>query len=68
MSELIDRRLCLDALEMAVKARRSAPCLIHHSDRGSQYASNDYRSALDEHGMICNMSRMGGLLGQRRRR
>lgn len=43
MSETIDRNLCLNALTMAVVARRPGPGLVHHSDRGSQYASADYR-------------------------
>ena len=57
MSERIDRQLCLDALAMAVKARRPAPGLVHHSDRGSQYASTEYRKALENNEMICSMSR-----------
>jgi transposase InsO family protein len=59
MSEHIDTKLCLDALHLAVQARRPSPGLIHHSDRGSQYASHDYRRALDCHGMLCSMSRKG---------
>ena len=59
MSERIDRQLCLDALAMAVAARQPAPGLVHHSDRGSQYASADYREAMAQHGMICSMSRKG---------
>lgn len=59
MSERIDRRLCLDALEMAVKARKPPRGLVHHSDRGSQYASTEYRRALRAHGMTCSMSRRG---------
>jgi len=57
MSDRIDRKLCLDALSMAVEARRPAPGLVHHSDRGSQYASNEYRRALQDHEMVCSMSR-----------
>ncbi|MBM4377471.1 MAG: IS3 family transposase, partial [Deltaproteobacteria bacterium] len=57
MSARIDRQLCLDALQMAVMARKPAPGLVHHSDRGSQYASNEYRRALEEHEMVCSMSR-----------
>ena len=57
MSEHIDRKLCLDALSMAVDARRPAQGLIHHSDRGSQYASSEYRRALKDHKMVCSMSR-----------
>ena len=59
MSSTIDRKLCLDALAMAVAARRPPPGLIHHSDRGSQYASGDYRRALDVNKMLCSMSRKG---------
>lgn len=59
MSERIDTRLCLKALEMAVAKRRPAAGLIHHSDRGSQYASHDYRNALEKYGMLCSMSRRG---------
>jgi transposase InsO family protein len=59
MSERIDRQLCLDALQMAVRARSPKPGLIHHSDRGSQYASHDYRRALKKHEMVCSMSRKG---------
>ena len=59
MSETIDRNLCLSALAMAVMARQPKPGLVHHSDRGSQYASADYRRALDDNKMICSMSRKG---------
>lgn len=59
MKERLDRSLVLDALSMATGRRNPAPGLIHHSDRGSQYASYDYRNALDSHGMVCSMSRKG---------
>ena len=62
MSSTIDRKLCLDALAMAVAARRPPPGLIHHADRGSQYASGasgDDRRALDVNTMLCSMSRKG---------
>lgn len=58
-SALIDADLCLAALDMAIQSRRPAPGLIHHSDRGSQYASYKYRRALEKQGMICSMSRRG---------
>ena len=51
--------LVLGALEMAVGQRVPEPNLIHHSDRGSQYASGDYRGALTAHGILCSMSRKG---------
>jgi transposase InsO family protein len=59
MSERIDRSLVLGALSMAVGRRSPGPGLIHHSDRGSQYASNDYQAALSQHKMLCSMSRKG---------
>jgi transposase InsO family protein len=59
MAERMNRRLALDALDMAVGRRRPGPGLVHHSDRGSQYACGDYQQALGAHGMICSMSRKG---------
>jgi transposase InsO family protein len=59
MSERIDRALVLEALRKALVQRPGARDLIHHSDRGSQYASHDYRGALDQAGITCNMSRRG---------
>ena len=47
------------ALQMAINARKPGPGLIHHSDRGSQYASKEFRSMLKEHGMLASMSRKG---------
>jgi transposase InsO family protein len=49
--------LCLEALQMAIKQRTSIKGVIHHSDRGVQYASDCYRAALDSHGIQCSMSR-----------
>jgi putative transposase len=57
MGNRIDRSLVLAALDMAVKQRRPSSGLLHHSDRGSQYASHDYRTALAEHGIRASMSR-----------
>jgi putative transposase len=59
MSERITRELTLDALEMALVRRRPLPGLLHHSDRGSQYASGDYQQALAADGIVCSMSRRG---------
>jgi transposase InsO family protein len=59
MSERMTRQLVLDALSMAVRARTPPVGLLHHSDRGSQYASADYRAALVAAGMQCSMSRKG---------
>lgn len=55
----IDTALCLRALDMAVKFRRPAAGLVHHSDRGSQYASHAYRQELTKHEITCSMSRRG---------
>ncbi len=59
----IDRRmkkaLVIRALMMAVNLRKPPPGLILHSDRGSQYASHEYQKLLQQHGMICSMSRKG---------
>jgi transposase InsO family protein len=54
-----DRQLALDALERAKATRRPRPGLLHHSDRGSAYASGDYRKALTDNAMIASMSRKG---------
>ena len=51
--------LVLAALDMAVGRRQPAPGLIHHSDRGSQYASRVFRETLEKHGMEASMSRKG---------
>ncbi len=59
MSERIDRKLALDALRMALAQRRPPRGLIHHSDRGSQYASGDYQELLARHGLRGSMSRRG---------
>jgi putative transposase len=55
----IDRHLASTALSRAVRRRGPRKGLVHHSDRGSTYASSDYRRALDAHGMECSMSRKG---------
>ena len=58
-SENVDRHLALAALEMAVRERDPGKGLVHHSDRGSTYASGDYRKALRIRGITCSMSRKG---------
>jgi transposase InsO family protein len=59
MSARITDDLTLDALAMALARRRPPPGLLHHSDRGSQYASGDYQQVLARHGVVCSMSRRG---------
>lgn len=57
MSERIDSRLVVDALEMALAQRLPGEGLVAHSDRGSQYASEHYQGLLTGHGITCSMSR-----------
>jgi transposase InsO family protein len=59
MSHRINRALVLEALRVAVGRRVPNAGLVHHSDRGSQYASDDYQDALDDLGVVCSMSRKG---------
>jgi transposase InsO family protein len=59
MGNSLERGLCLTALRMALETRRPAPGLVHHSDRGTQYASADYQQLLEDHGLVCSMSRRG---------
>jgi len=58
-STSIDRKLVIDALQKARHRRNPAPGMLYHSDRGSQYASEDYQAVLDEAGIIGSMSRRG---------
>lgn len=51
--------LVLDSLRMAINSGRSTQDCIHHSDRGSRYASRVFRQILEDHKMICSMSRKG---------
>jgi putative transposase len=59
MSEHIDTALVTSAFDMAVAQRKPTRGLIHHTDRGSQYASHAYRKALRDIGAQCSMSRKG---------
>jgi len=59
MDERMPQELTLAALDMALKRRRPLPGLMHHSDRGSQYAAGAYQKRLVEHGIVCSMSRKG---------
>jgi transposase InsO family protein len=51
--------VAVDALQQAMKERKPRPGLVHHSDRGVQYASEDYIMLLRKHGATCSMSRVG---------
>jgi len=59
MSKWLSRRIVVDALRMAIDAREPRDELIHHSDRGGQYASNDFRNELAKHNIECSMSGAG---------
>jgi putative transposase len=59
ISRFIDTRLTLAALEAAIADRKPPPGLVHHSDRGSQYAAKEYRECLARHGILGSMSRKG---------
>ena len=58
-SEKNDEALTLAALRMAIAQRQPPSGLIHHSDRGTTYASTNYRDVLARHGIVCSMSRKG---------
>ena len=59
MSDSLHRQLVIDALQMAITTRQPLPELLHHSDRGSQYASEDYQALLTQFHMVGSMSRKG---------
>lgn len=59
ISRFIDARLTLAALDAAIADRKPSPGLMHHSDRGSQYAAKAYRDRLAEYGFLGSMSRKG---------
>lgn len=59
MSDSLERHLVIAALQMATKMRQPPPGLLHHSDRGSQYASDDYQALLTKYQIQGSMSRTG---------
>jgi transposase InsO family protein len=59
LSPANDRHLTMRALHMALQRRCPGDGLLHHSDQGSTYASEDYQKLLEEHGIACSMSRRG---------
>ena len=59
MQEVLDTRLTIAALRMALRQRRPTGPLIVHSDRGAQFASAAYRQVLADHGLLASMSRKG---------
>jgi putative transposase len=60
VGDSLETSLVLEALDRAIETRRPLPgALMHHSDRGCQYASSDHRARLAELGITCSMSRRG---------
>jgi len=59
LSDSLHRQLVIEALKMAITTRQPPPGLLHHSDRGSQYASDDYQALLTQARMVASMSRKG---------
>jgi len=59
VSDRMTTKLATDALEMALWRRQPPPGLVHHTDRGSQYASREYRKRIEAAGITCSMSRKG---------
>jgi putative transposase len=59
MGERLTAELATQALTMALWRRKPAGGLLHHSDRGIQYAAGDYQRLLADHGIACSMSRKG---------
>jgi len=59
VSAVNDRHLTIKALEMALTRRGPDTGLLHHSDQGCTYASEDYQAMLDGGGIVCSMSRRG---------
>lgn len=59
MDRWMSRHLVIDALTMALGSRDPHGKLIHHSDRGAQYTSDDFRDLLKRHGIECSMSALG---------
>ncbi|WEX79291.1 DDE-type integrase/transposase/recombinase (plasmid) [Sinorhizobium numidicum] len=64
----IDARLTVAALKAAIDRRKPPPGVVHHSDRGSQYAAERYRDTLAANGLIGSMGRCGKSLRQRQGR
>ena len=59
MRQTLHAEIAIDALNMAIQRQRPPPGLIHHSDRGIQYAAGSYRQVLAGSGISPSMSRKG---------
>ena len=61
MNAAMTAQLVTDALVMAIWRRGKPDTLLHHSDRGSQYTSEQFQKLMADHGAVCSMSRSGNL-------
>jgi putative transposase len=61
MSAAMTAQLVTDALVMAIWRRGKPDALLHHSDRGSQYTSEQFQKLMADHGVVCSMSRSGNV-------
>ncbi len=61
MSTTMTAQLVTDALVMAIWRRGKPDALLHHSDRGSQYTSEQFQRLMSDHGVVCSMSRSGNV-------
>ena len=61
MSAAMTAQFVTDALVMAIWRRGKPDALLHHSDRGSQYTSEQFQRLMADHGVICSMSRSGNV-------
>jgi putative transposase len=61
MSTAMTAQLVTDALVMAIWRRGKPDALVHHSDRGSQYSSEQFQRLMADHGVVCSMSRSGNV-------
>ena len=61
MSAAMTAQLVTDALVMAIWRRGKPDALLHHSDRGSQYTSEQFQKLMSDHGFVCSMSRSGNV-------
>ena len=59
MASTLHATVVIDALRMAIDQRGPTAGLVHHSDRGVQYASAEFRAVLEAHGVVASMSRKG---------
>jgi putative transposase len=61
MSAAMTAQLVTDALVMAIWRRGKPDALVHHSDQGSQYTSEQFQKLMADHGVVCSMSRSGNV-------